>query len=82
MSEADRIERYRRRLDAHLATLPDDLARRRFCDREFARWERLYGDWLGNPSLMPVGATAFDFSITLADISLRQIKYGGALVNA
>lgn len=70
----DRAERYVRRLDAQLATLPDDLARRRFCDREYSKWEQLYDEWLSDPGVA-LGAHAADFVLTLAFISVRQIKY-------
>jgi hypothetical protein len=70
----DRAERYVRRLDAQLVTLPNDLARRRFCDREFVKWENLYAQWRENPEIEP-NACASDFMLTLAFISVRQIKY-------
>jgi hypothetical protein len=73
--------RYRTRLDAHLATLTDDAARRRFLDREYERWQTLYQRFEADSSILP-GATAFDFFITLSDISVRQIRYGHALVRA
>jgi hypothetical protein len=77
----DRAERYVRRLDAQLATLSDDLHRRWFCDREYVKWERLYNDWLSDPSIAP-GAHAADFMLTLAFISVRQIKYRNGLLRA
>lgn len=78
---ADRCERYRRRLDEHLATLPSDDDRRRFCDRESAKWIERYetfqravaaGTYEGT-------ATAWDFHITMGDIELRRVKYGPAM---
>lgn len=75
MSATPECDRYRARLDEFLAGLPTDQQRRAFLDREFERWENLYARWLGEPEILP-NAHAADFSITLADISTRQIKYG------
>lgn len=75
MSATPECDRYRARLDEFLAGLETNERRRAFLDREFDRWERLYDRWLGDPDILPK-ATAFDFSITLADIATRQIKYG------
>lgn len=75
MSADDACNRYRARLDIFLAGLETDERRRAFLDREFDRWERLYDRWLGEPDILP-NATAFDFSITLADLATRQIRYG------
>lgn len=77
---ADRIDRWRAKLDEKLAELPTDAARREFLDRETARWERLYNDWIGDPSLMPPDVTDFDFRITLCDIDTRRIKYGSCVI--
>lgn len=73
---ADRCDRYRARLDEKLAEFATDAERRAFCDRETARWERLYDEWIGDPSKMPADVTDFDFRITLCDIDTRRIKYG------
>lgn len=75
-----RAVRYQRRLDAALAALPTDLERRRFCDREFAKWEGLYADFASHPDNHPADATASDFLETICVISTRQIRYGGALL--
>lgn len=71
---ADPCERYRRRLDAHLATLPSDPARRAFCDREHAKWiERFEAFQIAVARGTYDGtATAWDFHITLGDIASRR----------
>lgn len=67
---SDRCDRYRARVVAHLPTLADDAARRRFIRSEIAKWierkqqfetEVMLGCYRGE-------ATAFDFAITLADL--------------
>lgn len=74
-STTPECDRYRANLDIFLDALPDNACRRRFLDKEFDRWTRLFERWLGDPDILP-RATAFDFSITLADIATRQVKYG------
>lgn len=71
---ADPCERYRRRLDQHLATLPSDPARRAFCDREYAKWiERFEAFQAAVANGTYEGtATAWDFHITLGDIASRR----------
>jgi hypothetical protein len=76
MTGIPRCDRYRARLDEHLAGLPDDRARRAFCDREYDRWQRLYRDFEMGVATYEPDVTASDFFITLCDISTRQVKYG------
>ena len=74
---ADPCTRYARRLDAHLATLANDTERRGFLDREHNKWidrfETFQRDVLRNEYTGT--ATAFDYTITLADISIRRARY-------
>jgi hypothetical protein len=74
-------ERYRTRLDAHLATLPNDAARRAFCDREHAKWVDRYESFQRavDRGEDVAGATAWDFQITLCDVEHRRAKYGPAM---
>lgn len=43
--ECDRPTRYFSRVDPHLATLPDDAARRTFLAQQLAGWEFRYERW-------------------------------------
>lgn len=81
MPTKDRARKFGRRLDAALAALPNDLERRRFCDRQLETWERLYAAFIVDPGEpKPDGPCAADFLETICEISLRQIKYGGAML--
>lgn len=73
----DRCERYADRLDAHLATLPDNAARLAFVKSELAKWEVRYTEWAAkvDAGRDPGGITAFDFTITLADVAKRRSLY-------
>lgn len=71
---------YGRRLDAHLAGLPDDAARAAMLGREFNNWTERYENWatavdLGQIKVTPDGPTAYDFTETLAVIGQRRGKY-------
>lgn len=75
-----RVERYCARFDAHLDTLPDDRARRLFCDREMSNWTASYERWavaVDSGRLEPKedGPSAFDYTLTLAEISSRQARF-------
>lgn len=68
--------RYAARLDAHLATLAADT-RAGFLDRETAKWAENYREWAhrvdtGTASAQDLTYTAFDFTMTLAEIGKRQ----------
>jgi hypothetical protein len=76
----DRCDRYRAMLDEKLASLPDDAARRAFCDREFDRWQGLYAEFVNGFKDYGPEVQAADFLLTICDIGTRQIKYGSALV--
>lgn len=77
---ADRCARYRERLDAHLAKLPSDAARRELCDRLFREWEGLYAQFQVDAARgRPVDGCAADYVITLCDIENRRTKYGPAM---
>lgn len=73
--------RYRARLDAHLATLPSDQARRAFCDYEHAKWVDRFESFqrLVNRGEYRGTATAWDFQITLCDLDIRRAKFGPAM---
>lgn len=80
----DRTDRYRARLDIHLASLPNDAQRRMFLDNEVAKWRALYMEFT-TAVMLGVNegdATAFDYLITIADIEIRRVKYGPQLVAA
>lgn len=83
----DRTTRYLVRLDAALATLPNDMERRKFCDREYAKWDERYKqfkwDAEHNPSNIPSHdpPTAFDFMMTMSDLGIRQIRYGAEVMS-
>jgi hypothetical protein len=73
-------ERYANRLDAHLAKMASDADRHEFLEREEAKWRRLYQEWAadvdaGRKLIGPGHPTAFDFTITLADIGTRKARY-------
>jgi hypothetical protein len=82
--QPDGPTRYRVRLDAHLATLPNHRARRLFLDREHAKWCERYVEWQVSVDLGDYDgtATAFDFLTTLADIENRRTLYGPAMLGA
>lgn len=73
-----RVERYCRRFDAHLDTLPDERAKRLFCDRELANWVERYEAFalaVDSGRLVPdevEGPTAFDYTLTISEICTRQ----------
>lgn len=86
-STLPRTERYSARLDAHLATLPNDTARRAFLDREMETWEQRYNDFqmrVGAGSIEITGdhATAHDYLLTITEIGTRRIRYGTPLSRA
>jgi len=76
----DRTEQYAARLDAHLATLPDDASRRRFCEAQAQHWISLYEQWAravdsGRLKVEPGDPTAFDYTLTIAAIGQRKAKF-------
>lgn len=75
----DRSARYAARLDAHLETLAADQ-RRGFLDREEAKWGERYQGWAkavdtGTASAQELTYSAYDFTLTIAEIGARQAKY-------
>lgn len=73
---AARSIRYAVRLDAHLATLAADT-RAGFLDRETAKWAENYREWArrvdtGTASPHEMTYTAFDFTMTIAEIGKRR----------
>lgn len=75
----DRAARYGARLDAHLETLPASQ-RRGFLDREEAKWAENYREWAkrvdtGTATERELTYSAWDFTLTIAEIGRRQAKY-------
>lgn len=76
----DRCECFRKRLDAHLATLPDDSARRAFLTCEAIKWRGRYSDFTFEVAtgIYRGTGTAFEFVATIADIEARRVSYAQA----
>lgn len=72
----DRCARYRDRLDAHLVSLPNDAARRSFLACEADKWQDRYSSFIAavDSGTYTGSATAFDFTITIADVDSRLGK--------
>ncbi len=71
--------RYAARLDDHLATLAAET-RAGFLDRETAKWCENYREWAhrvdsNTASKRELTYTAFDFTLTLAEIAKRRAQY-------
>jgi hypothetical protein len=78
-----RSARFLSRLDAHLAALADEQARRTFLDRQLEAWQRRYGRFIstrgasesvGHPADPPQAA---DFLVTIAALAARRRALGG-----
>lgn len=69
---------YCRRMDAHLATLPDDAARRRWLSKELVNWTALYErfcDMVNSGKCVDQGTDVpdvYDYLFTLCEISTRR----------
>ena len=72
------VKRFLARLDAHLAALADEQARRTFLDRQLQAWQRRYGRFIsthgacesiGDPADPPQAA---DFLVTIAALAARR----------
>jgi hypothetical protein len=79
---ADRANRFLRRLDAHLPTLVDDAKRRNFLDRQLDGWERRYARFIStegasepiiDPSDPPQAA---DFLLAITGLAARRMALG------
>ena len=74
----DRTARFIARVDAHLPSLQDDAARRRFLDRQLDGWERRYARFVSTEgeSEFPADAVdppqAADFLLTIAEVAARR----------
>lgn len=73
---SDRVAHFTMLMDARLALMRDDAARRRALVLELARWERLFGIFVRmveSPDYVPDddGPDAFDYANTIAAISVR-----------
>jgi hypothetical protein len=71
------VDRYFARVDAHLPTLADDAARRRFLQREITKWENLYGEFYATEGDSAPGADAADFLLTILGLVLRRDALDG-----
>lgn len=76
----DRTARYCERLDAELAKLKDDAQRCALCQRELEKWLDRYRLWAdavdsGRLDATEGGATAWDYTLTIAAIDKRRAKY-------
>jgi hypothetical protein len=75
----DRTEKFARELDAKLQTLPDDRARVLFLAALEARWTERYRCFLRNVDSGRYdepknGPSAFDYALTIAEISVRRTR--------
>jgi hypothetical protein len=75
----DRSERFARELDAKLKTLPDDRARVLFLAALEARWTERFRCFLRNVDTGRYdepknGPSAFDYALTIAEISVRRTR--------
>lgn len=78
---SDRVAHFTMLMDAQLALMPDDCARRRALVLELAKWERLFGSFLGmrgEPKYVaqPNEPDAWDYANLIAAISLRLERVG------
>jgi hypothetical protein len=77
-----RCTRFLARLDAHLARLTDEQARRTFLDRQLEAWQRRYGRFIsahGAGESIGDGADApqaADFLVTIAALAARRRALG------
>lgn len=76
----DLAGRYGAQLDAQLTKLPHDAARLDFCEKQSAHWITLYEQWAhavdsGLLDLKPGDPTAWDYTLTIAEIQKRKARY-------
>lgn len=76
----NRSKRFCKRLDAELAALPNDEARREFLKIQLGSWFERYRAWalaVDSGRLEPKAGDpdAFDYLITISDIRARQDRY-------
>ncbi|HEY7664205.1 MAG TPA: hypothetical protein VH934_13895 [Xanthobacteraceae bacterium] len=75
---SDRAARFIARVDAHLPSLKDDAARRRFLDRQLDGWERRYARFVSSEGESEFFADATnppqaaDFLLTIAEVAARR----------
>lgn len=69
-------QQYAARLDAHLETLPSDIARRNFLAGQNARWVRLYAEFQRDAAngCAPLDIRAVDHVEIISDIGRRLAK--------
>lgn len=75
-----RADAYAVRVDAHLASLPDDAARLAYLGREKANWFERYEGFCtaidgGTMAVKPGGPTAWDYLATINMLAARQARY-------
>lgn len=75
---------YAARLDAHLETLPDDAARRAYCEQQALKWVSDYEHWAfavdaGRITVKADGPSAWDYTLTIAAINERKARYSPVL---
>jgi len=80
----DRTEKFALELDAKLKTLPDDHARVLFLAAMEARWTERYRCFLRNVASGRYdepknGPSAFDYALTIAEISVRRTRAEAAV---
>ena len=74
-----RADRFLGRLDRHLPTLPDRVARRAFLDGQLAGWERRYARFIASQGCSepaPDGLDrpqAADFLLTITGLAARRL---------
>jgi hypothetical protein len=75
---ADRVTRFIARVDAHLPTLKDDIARRDFLDQQLDGWEHRYARFLATEGeCEPVRVAndppqAADFLLAITELAARR----------
>jgi hypothetical protein len=75
---ADRTDRFIARVDAYLATLADDAARRLFLDSQLEGWERRYARFVATQGASEFAASAgdppqaADFLLTISALAARR----------
>jgi hypothetical protein len=77
-SDRNRADRFLDRLDAHLASIPDEAARRQFLDRQIDGWEHRYARFVATEGTSEVATDAadppqaVDFLLTIAGLAARR----------
>lgn len=87
MDREDRATRFAKRIDGHLAGLPNDQARLEFLEQQLERWEALYAQFMRDAALdrvdtKPGAPSAYDYVFTICDLSLRQSRVSRAIAEA